>query len=400
MTEPLTRRRLLATIGTGVAVSVAGCGYQPGRGDLAWEMSMSSLWRGHDPVWLTDRTTLFRVSERTRPVLTDGTTVTAIASDGEQRWYGTTELSLLGTPAIADDAVFVPLDDQTVVRIDGESTEDDTLPSPVHDDETEIDETAWSTAWDFSQPPTLAASTEFVIGIDRETIVGFDTDDGTERFQHTIGAEPIAAASAPRAVAVEADRGWLELTPADGSGPTVVTIDSDGDVRATLSLPAAADWFDAITLDGEPTALAIVEGDLRTIDSDGEQTTLPIDRDLSGGDDVAIVDSDNHRLYYTSERTVGAVDIGSGDHRWSDAFPTLDGPLVADATGVYGLTSESGECAMVGVTADGTESWELPLLDELACEKYVLVDDRLIVIDPDDQLYGFRTSDGSRLSVL
>ncbi|MUW15896.1 hypothetical protein GJ633_15800, partial [Halorubrum sp. CBA1125] len=130
-----SRRRLLAATATGLAAAIAGCGYVPSGGDLAWEASVRTggLAFG-DETWLlstADRLVSVRnQSGRTFDVEADAwrdvsnAAVAVLGPDGTVRDAGETERQVVGSPTVGDGAAFLPVEDGRMTAVDLSADDD------------------------------------------------------------------------------------------------------------------------------------------------------------------------------------------------------------------------------------------------------------------------------------
>ena len=414
MTDRCPRRRLLAATGTALAATVAGCGYQPAGGDLDWHESVSGsggFTRSSDELWRTDGDRLFRIvnwSGRTfdhdasRFVDVEETRIAAYGPDGSLLWSDSTDEQYVGSPVVADGRVYLALADGRLQALERASDDAD-AESPGR--RSVADATVrWTAEIELgtererdgptSTPfPRLYASSALVVAADEPGLVAFDADGGDERF----ALEPEPAAFDGRSVvdvATADERLWAVAS--DDRGDTLYGLSDDGDVSATISLPASPDWLETVG----PRLLLGVDGAVWVVDPDGERR---FEIELEGGSDgrTAVVERRN-RLYRYANGTLEAIDASEGERLWSrEGYSFREGP-VADADGVYGRGSgpETDGCGFVALEPDGDRWWAVPPFPDLGCSgDCYLVGDRLIVVLNDD-LYGFRTAPGDRVSVI
>lgn len=431
MTERPSRRRLLGAIGAGFAATVAGCGYRPGEGELDWRteivkpfgptLSSSTGWRSDGEILCN--------------VLEDGW-VAAYDRRGDVAWSGVAEIE--GTDdvgpvrAFAVDAGTVSLltEDGRVIALEGDpddSGSDDRGTTGWERYGADA-RTRWSSvigrgdgddagggndtgdgdgaddgdsaadgddAGDGSDDRRLVAGSELVVAGHRG-LVGFDADDGDERFEigsDGFGGEPIVA------VAIGSDGVWAIAGGSengDFSEPTLYGLSTDGTVRATRPLPTRPGWLEAF---GSEAVLGF-DDELRVIDADGDRrASVPLE---TTGDEPLVVPTAD-RLYQYSRTTLEAVDVAAGERVWTQSIDLFYHGPVACADGVYGVSGNPRTidgCRLFGVSADDGRQWTARPPTDLACgDECFLVDDRLVV-RATDELYGFRTTEGSRQTVL
>ncbi|EMA69050.1 hypothetical protein C461_05447 [Halorubrum aidingense JCM 13560] len=132
----VSRRRLLAGAATGLVGGLAGCGYRPGGGDLAWEESLGSggLLRTGTPRFTTTDDRLFAVRNQSGRTFdfesetwqeVENATVTAVDRDGTTLLDVETERQAVAPPAVTEGSVFVPVERGRVTAIDRDAAEID-----------------------------------------------------------------------------------------------------------------------------------------------------------------------------------------------------------------------------------------------------------------------------------
>lgn len=407
------RRRLLAAAGTAIAAGLAGCGYQPGGGELDWNLAVRSgygLGSG-DRVWRTAADGLVSVRNRSGRtydfdadewVEYENAGITVYDARGNESWSHATERQYAGSPAVADGTVFVPLEDGTVAAA---------APAVADEDRDADGRTLWTT--DRSGPTLeLAAADGLVACVHANGLRCLDAADGAERFavERSLGSASNAdwgrdsgrnRGSPSARVAVADGRVWAASS---GSDPRLYGFDAEGDVVADLALPAAPDWLLAA---GE-TCLVHVGDALWGVDADGDR------RFDIAAPAAAAPALGGERCYLPADDAVVAVDVAAGERAWSSDAPELSSGIVADADGVYARTAGEArtaerrrtasrgrtDCDLLAVGRDGEERWRAATPDEPDCSgELFLVDDRLVVL-ADGHLYGFRTSSGRRQTLL
>lgn len=401
------RRHFLAATATVVGTALAGCGYRPGGGEFDWRVEFrdhSMLGGSTDETWRTDGQSLFRIRNRSgRTINTDDSEagfvevsdarVTAYDAAGERRWTESAPRQYVGDPAVDDGRVYLSLEDGGVTALEG--PDDESTADPSGSDGNERDLTPrWTTDWE--GPPLSLRAAGTVVGVHRDGLVGFDADDGTERF--ALEDERFAA-NAIVDVALATDRVWVlgDGGPEPGTGePVLYGIAADGAVETTNSLPDDSFWVESIGSD----ALVGVDEEIRAIAADGAER-FAVDLEGPAGDTpIPVADAD--RCYRYSSDAIEAIDASDGTVVWRREDPSFDRVLAADGDGIYGRrwADERGVCELTAVTNDGDRWWTAPTLEELGCSgDYFLVDDRIVVVTS-EELYGFRKAPAEGLTVL
>ncbi len=413
----LTRRGLLATLAAGFATTLAGCGYQPGAGEFAWDSRTSAgstgpSWGGSSlSHWLCDGVRLVSIhnqSGRTYDVDEQGWVdyenagLSVYDSSGDA-WSATTERQYAGTPTVDAETVYVPLEDGSLTCLTAGSELDDGSPEdrPV--------ETRWTTeplletAGDDEDSPALhlAAADGSLLAAHADGILGIDAESGDRLF---VADLEVGSLEDDSRIAAGSELAWVATT--GERTPTLYGFDLDGAERVALSLPSTPDWLETTAVpgtdDSERTlALVHVGAQLWAVDSGGERRWS-----LEVGPLSTRLVVDGSRLYLASSRTLTAVDPATGDRLWERDSPFDDGSVVADARGVYGVrTVSSGfdtdtEYRLVAITFEGDDRWDVPTHDDVdGVDEVFLVGDRLVLAD-DDRLYAFRTAEGNRRTIL
>ena len=380
-------------MGTGLAVGLAGCGYQPGAGELEWTERVGSggiPGRSRDRRWFAARDRLVAIQNRSgrthdfdagRWVDVRDARVTVYDSTGESR-HVTTDAQYEGEPALTDRGIYVPLEDGDVTALEW----------PDEREETDDDENAtrW-TAGREGDPLELVAGDDLVVGAHDDGLLAFDAGSGDRLLELSFEERSFDGVTD---VAVAGGSIWLST---DGDESTLSRLDADGDERTARSLPSASQWLEPIgnrVLAGlEPDGDSVVWG----VDEAGERwLTLEV-----GGrprDPPTVV---GDRLYLASGGELLAVDAASGERAWTLEAPFF-GEIAADEEEIYGRRRDVGgaECGLVAVTTAGEERWTATLPDDVACSgEFFLLEDRLVVVDG-SELYGFRREPGRRYTFL
>lgn len=439
--ENSSRRRFLAAAGLGVASALAGCGYRPGGGDLAWESSLAGGGLlGVDDRWILpagDRLFVLRNrSGRTYDFESEtwydaeNAAVTALDSAGDTRLEAETERQAAGPPAVTETSIAVPVTGGRVTAIDREAAALDLDDSTVDEDGSEADERdpiRWrvdvdaagadgSTASaDDSTDDDLSASADAVRASDRlvaavvgDDVVVLDAETGDRAFALSEawpdGSDVGSLAVTPDRVAVDGGDVWVAgagVGPDGGSGAdgtVLARFDPTGERRVARSLSVEVDW------------LAVIGGTLVAGDSNERITGYRRDLDRRFALSVSISSSrprpisrDGGRFYYSAGGTMRAIDAVAGEIVWERSdLPT--GDLAADADGMYVAEDEfgfgeEGEPQITAVGTDGKDRWTAPLPDGVTVDELFAVGDRLIAV-AGAELYGFRAAPGERWSLL
>ncbi|SDK81323.1 outer membrane protein assembly factor BamB family protein [Natronorubrum texcoconense] len=398
----ISRRRLLAAVGTGLTTGLAGCGYQPGGGELDWQFDVGSLSSGgpSDETWLTDGDSCYRIRNRSGRTFQSGDTgvnfvdvddarITTYHETGDQRWSQNADRQYVGEPAVADGRVYLALEDGGVTALEAPADDEDD-PTP-----------RWTADWE-GPPLSLSAAGDALVGRHEVGVVGFDANDGTERF--ALEDESLAA-DAVADIALAGDRLWLLSTRGPGEtdadnepeAPTLYGIGDDGTVEASRSLPVDTHWLETVGSD----ALLGVDDELWAVAADGDRRfALPLEGSTESATPVTV--SETEWCYQYSDGTLEAIDVSAGDVVWRrDEYSFRETP-VADRDGIYGWGSgpEMDGCGLAAVTSDGDGWWEASPADGRGClGTLLLVGDRLVVV-VDGTVYGYRKAPGSRYTIV
>ncbi|MCU4974377.1 PQQ-like beta-propeller repeat protein [Halobacteria archaeon AArc-m2/3/4] len=410
-----TRRELLAALAVGGSTILAGCGYHPGAGEFDWDSrantgSTGPSWGGSSlSHWLCDGVRLVSIrnqSGRTYDVDEGGwidyenAGLSVYDSSGDA-WSGTIERQYAGTPAVATERVYIPLEDGSVTCLTAGSELDDRTTSP----EDRPVETRWTTepllerAGDEDGPTLHLAAADgspLLLVAHADGVFGIDTDTGDRRFVVDLEAGTLEDDSR---IAAGRDRAWVATTGESRS--TLYGFDFDGNERAIRSLPSTPSWLEtaAVSDGGDDLVLVYAGAQLWAVGPDGHRRWS-----LEVGEVSTRLIVDGERLSLASSDTLTAVDPTNGDRLWERDSPFDDGAVVADARGVYGVrTVSSGfdsEYRLVAITSEGEDWWDVSTHDGVdGVDDVFLVGDRLVLSDG-DRLYAFRTSEGSRRTIL
>ncbi|WP_135821186.1 outer membrane protein assembly factor BamB family protein [Halostella litorea] len=373
-----TRRRLLAAAGSGLVGALAGCGYRPGGGELAWERSLSTggFPGGGATAWVDDGDLLVRVEnregrdfdpEREEWVEVSEAEVTAYDAAGDVRWRGSAARQFAGGPTVGPKGVYVPLRDGGVTALRREGDD------------------AGAVRWTNDR---VGRVSRVVAG--EEAVVAFGEAGPTcldAAGEATGAADPIPVAGTDvGSVAVGGGHVWA--TARDEA--TVYGAAVDGGGRVEVTLPDSPTDLAAL---GDGGVVAAVDDGLRAVDPDGADRWTA---DVRAADHLLVA---GDRLYAVAGAAVVAVDAANGERRWRHEMPLLR-PPAADGEGVYGAVSG---CRFQALTAAGEEWWSVPTPDAEGegCDMthFTVLGDRMVVVDG-DRLYGVRKRPGDRWTLL
>lgn len=427
--ERTTRRGLLASIVVGTA-SLAGCGYQPAGGELAWTESVGSgpgFARSGDDRWFDDGDFLYRIRNRSGTGISygddlgfvefDDARVTAYDSRGQHVWGGSTAAQYAGDPAVVDGRVYLPLANGSVAALERTDTDEET-----GDYRSDDDATVWTTEWiavdsgsedgsgdgsetntseantsetssadDSETAPALAvtAGSELVVGFHDAGVVAFDAATGDEQFAFEVDDLEVTAIDDG---AVAGDRAWFVATGTDDE-TVALTIDTDGTVRAEVSLRSSLDWLETT----DSTALLALEDELWALDAAGDRRfTVQLDGSVTPllvGDRLYCID--------TAAGSIVAVDLDLSESVWRRDGYSFEA-VTADADGVYavGTAPEMDGCGLFGVTASGEPWWQVPMLEDVRCHGDLFALGDRLAFRAGGELYGFRRKPGERYTIL
>ena len=394
MTERVGRRQALAAIGTGLAVGFAGCGYQPGAGELEWTERLSSSALPGDAGsrrWFAADGRLVSIQNRSGRAFdhesgTFGTVedaqVTVVTSSGESASVST-ETQYGGEPAVTADGVYLPLEDGGLTALEWPGRAESGADAANDDVE------RWTVDRE-GEPFDLVAGDDLLVGTLDAAVFGFDPATGEEVF--TLESESDAFDDGS-SIAVHESGVWFAT---GGAEPTLYRIDGNGLEQVSRSLPSEAAWLEATA---DHLLVGLADGaEVWGVDEDGEREfSFEFDDPGTVREPPVLVGT---RLYLHSSEELLAVDAGRRQHEWTLESP-FSGEFVADEEGLYGRRRGPGGegCALVEVTPAGEEDWTAALPDEVGCSgELFLLEDRLVVVDGSD-LYGFRRDPGRRLTL-
>ncbi|NGM68310.1 PQQ-binding-like beta-propeller repeat protein [Natronolimnobius sp. AArcel1] len=408
----LSRRRLLAAVATAGGASVAGCGYQPAAGDQAWRVSIQTrpgLYRSPIAHWHADGERLYGISSNGW--------VSAYTPRGSLAWSGSPDATLEGETMVANGRVYMQVEDEQVVALEHDDDSDSSSSqygsdahtrwsAPLESADTDTDTDADSDADSSDEFPTLVAGHGLVVAA-RDHLVALAADDGTEQFV----LEPTTFDDQRlELVAITDETVWVVAVPDDEpsdasddsasstTDPTLYSISTDGEIRATRSLAGVPSWLVAVD---SSVALWIESdgGDVRLLDPDGSRRATVVSENSVAGIPIVV---DDTRLYHYTQGQLEAIDTAAGERLWVESFDSFHEAPVADADGVYDVTGDpttTDGCRLSARSSSGEPRWDVRPPTDLQCgDETYLVGDRLIV-RADDELYGFRTTQGDRDSV-
>ena len=454
-TEP-SRRRVLAATGVGLAGALAGCGYRPGGGDLAWESSLGGggLFGPGDRWFRPVGDRLFVVRNRSGRTYDfeddawrdyENAGVTALDPTGETRLEAETERQAAAPPAVTEAAIVVPVAGDRVTAIDRETAAFDLddpgvddggsgtdEPDPIRwqvdigaatadessgsDGSTESDDGATDDGPSASVDAVRASDRVVAAVIPDDTVV-LDAETGDRAFDLAAAWPGVTelgpGAVAPDRVAVDGEDVWVVVTGLDAASGSdtdavLARFDPTGERRVTRPLSSGADWLVVVddTVVVGNTSGDSVRGFDRSLDR-RFALDVPTPRkrpplvEGGGSDDAA-----GACVYLRRGETARALDVATGEIAWErDGLPASR-PFAADVRGIYAVGREAvregsreTRPVIVAVGAGGGDRWSAPLPDGVRVEALFAVGDRLLVVDG-EELYGFRAAPGERWSLL
>lgn len=333
MSDRVSRRRLLAILGTGLG-TLAGCGYRPGGGDIRWTIRTGSgMYR--PGFVLTAGETLFVVNQSepafdmdTQSFGQAGRITAYDATTGTERWLK--RPYPLGEPAVHDDTLYVGTKGGELLAVETDGTE------------------RWRTqAGEF---PRFVTATDRRVYTVTETGVlsAFEAEKGTQLWQQSVdGGESYAVAATPAAVF---------LTKRTETGLTTVTaLAQDGTHRWSRELtvrrgqearrPVIVEETFYLPAEESLRALAVADGHERWSHQGGRPRWPPA---VSG-----------ETVYYTGDNTLYAVQVGDGREQWTFGsryrYGVASPPAVAEETVYVGGFDEFSAL----VATDGTLRWDI-----------------------------------------
>lgn len=424
-TNWVSRRRLLATAGVGLAGALAGCGYRPGGGDLAWESSLGGgeLFGVGDRWFLPAGDRLFVVrnqSGRTFDIEDDAwrdyenAAVTGYNPAGDPRLEAETDRQAAGVPAVTDASVFVPVEGGRVTAIDRERAAFD-LDDPTVDrgdsDGDEPDPIRWQTDAPARSVDAVRAGERLAVAVTRNDAVVLDAESGDRAYAVSEAWADASDGSlrslSPDRVAVDGDTVWVALAEGGSGGARVARFGPTGERLVSRSLDVGVDWLLVV----DDVLVAGVDGERSVRGFDRElgrrfalEVPAPTDRPPVGA--VGEGDDAGHRVYLHRGDRVRALDVAAGEVAWEHGDLPASRPVAVDERGIYAVGQEpvrdgSRETrpVIVAVGADGADRWSAPLPEGVRVEALFAIGDRLVVVD-DAELYGLRASPGERWSLV
>lgn len=432
----LNRRALLGTLATGVAASLAGCGYQPAAGEYAWSESVSIgpdvPFSDAESAWIGGTDLLYGVANVSGRVPQPGeggwreldeAHVSAFDTTGEEQWTTDATEQYVGEPALADGTVYLALEGGSITAIgagtdgegevrwttdvdadDGAGDRDEGSDESGEDDEhgdyengdgedqerEDGDERAddGDGTDDSEEEPELelAAGSELLVALRDGDLRGLEPATGEELFEAEIPASQNSIT-----IAAAGEYAWVSFLEDDEHHLTV--FDTGGE-RETRSLPEGPEWLAA----GDDLALLGLEDESAVwgVDPDGNRQ-FELDLEFEPGPRPPVIVGDT--AYLEAGGDLLAIDLEAGERLWNLDSP-LSGGLVTDADNIYGWASGSG-CGLASVDSSGEFQWEATLPDEITCrDDLFILEDTLVVAGSNGGLTGFRTEPGRRYSIV
>lgn len=418
--DSFTRRRLLAAAGVSVTSGLAGCGYRPGGGDLAWESSLDTgglLRTGERWLLPTDGRLIAVQNQSGRTfefgkeewIEVENAIVTGIDPQGETAMDAETENQVRGRPAITDSTVYLPVEDGQVTAIDrGLEAEVDRTPR------TGDDRVRWRRDGrregarddDSMAPPVeLRASEDLVVAAAGDGVVALDAATGERTYEFSAGwsagsrdPDRVAVAGESVSIAVD-DAGLGSERDADERGagsPGLVRLDSSGKPRETRAVSDAVDW---LAVAGDTLLAGSAAGE--TLSGYGPELDrrFTLDVPIPTNRPPVVSGPAGPRVYLRRAGTVRAVDVADGETAWERSDVPTARRFAVDGEGIYAVGSSDGDPLLVAIDARGDDWWTAPLPADVGVDEPFAVGDRLVIVDG-SELYGLHASPGERWSLM
>ncbi len=418
---------------SGAVGGLAGCGYRPGGGDLAWESSIGpdGLHRTGPPRFAVTSDRLFAVRNQSGLTYDFGTStwqdvenasVTAVDESGETRLAAETERQAVAPPAVTEELLFVPVEGGRITAIDrgtagidpnARRTTGGTSGDGAESDEAEGDDVRWqvdgiATADDGTADSPgidgVRASGRLAVAIAGPELIALDAETGDRAFQ-VPEAWPDRAGASDR-VAVDGGNVWAAIVSesdgrsggeSEGATPVLTRFGPSGERRAERPVSVDISWLVRVgeTLVAGSAAAGTVIGFDPNLDR-RFSLSVPAPRDRP-----PVVEGDREkgsarqRLYLRRGGTVRALDVGDGDTAWKRTDLPAHQRVAVDSNGVYAV----GSRAILAVGVDGEDRWRAPLPEGVTVDELFAVGGRLVAFD-DGELYGFHATPGERWSLI
>ena len=348
---------------------LAGCGYQPGPGDVAWETDLRLFHATGDAYLVRNGTSAaicldarFMVRSAGVPQVVTGIRTAMVTADGSVRWQSGVDSSVALPPALTDDAVFVVDTDGRLTSFDRrEGSAAEPIPLP-------------------GEPTGLAADGRTALVSTDEGLVAFD-EHGAEQWSTEQSSGAVAAAD-ELVVAGETDGELVGREPTSGTERWRVA-DAAVD-RPRMAVSDEYVYAASGVADGRLVAL-----DRETGERDWVVEGIGAGHPLAVGGDLVLV---------SSAHTVGAYDRETGERRWEST--RFGSPPAVGDEGAYGLTTD---CEAFCLDPDGDVAWRSPI-DAEQCGRTgarpVLLDGAVVVHAGASRVTAFRRRTGRRRSLL
>lgn len=378
-----SRRSALAAVAAAVTGGLAGCGYQPAGGELAWDEPQqisgdTAVVANDSAVFAARNASGMRMDwDAEEWIDAEETVVTRYTPDGSVSTVRF-EPQFRGEPAAVGDRVYVPTVDGGIATAT-------------------FGREGNPTRWTFAEPNSvgsIAVGDGYVLAAeDGGPVHCLDDETGKRQWVLSTDIQPAIAATDDVLTCLTIDSGDVRcrrINPQDGTEVWTVARSPADASAVSIPDPIVTSRSIVVSVPGEESVYAIDVAD------GSIQWEVPVDtgrhRPIIGG----------NRVYLSGEDGLAAYGLETGDRYWTlgDGYDSITG-TVADANGIYRYGGVPGhaEPRLYSISPEGDRRWVTPIPDNLGRVDALYLIDDVLVIRAGDRLHGMRSAPGNRWSV-
>lgn len=379
-----SRRSVLTSAAVAAVSGLAGCGYQPGGGELVWNdpqriASSAEVVASDGAVFAARNVSGMRMDwDAEEWIDAEETVVTRYTPDGSASTIRF-EPQFRGEPVAVGDRVYVPAIDGGIAAAAFGREEDPKRwlveqPSPVR-------------SIDIGDGYVFCAD-------ENEAVHCLDDDTGEQQWVHSVDETPSIAATDDVFTCLTIDGEEIRcrrFDPADGTELWTATRSVPDANAVSMPDPIVTDRSIIVSVPGAESVYAIAVGD----------GSIRWEKPVETGRNRPIIGG--NRIYLHSEDGLAAHDLESGEQYWTlgDGYDSITS-TVADENGIYryGNVPDRSGLRLYSISPEGDRRWDAPLPDDLDQVDGLFLIDDVLVVRAGDRLHGMRSAPGNRLSVL